>query len=108
MERQLDPNKTENAILEKLQKQSPRCVFLEGGNALQTVTEAGKNGGTGIVMVDEIKNGKKAYTDTEGTYGPLLSYYGRKIAGTNFRKAENVLAMENVRIQLLAAGVAKD
>ena len=83
-------------------------MFLEGGNGLQTQAEAGKNGGCGLIVVHEIKNGKKKYTDAEGGYGPFIHFYDPKIAGISYRKAEDVLVMDNCRLQLIAEGVHQD
>ena len=83
-------------------------MFLEGGNGLQTQAEAGKNGGCGLIVVHEIKNGKKKYTDAEGGHGPFIHFYDPQIAGISYRKAEDVLVMDNCRLQLIAAGVYQD
>ena len=88
--------------------QMPSKVFLPGGNGLQMQTEAGLNGGCGIVNIPEIKTGKAKLTDGVGSYGPMLSFYDDNIPGTTFRKADEIVDMENCRIQLVAAGVIDD
>ena len=83
-------------------------VFLSSGNGLQMQTEAGLNGGCGIVNIPELKTGKGKLTDGVGSYGPLLSFYDDIIPGTTFRKADTIEDMENCRIQVVAAGVVDD
>jgi len=95
-------------LMEQMQKKMPGRVFLCGGNALQTTAEAGRNGGCGIVAVPEMKNGKAKYTNPDGSYGPLLSFFDDQISGTTFRQAEKILSMSNCRMQLIAAGVPED
>ena len=86
----------------------PKRVFLPGGNGLQSQSEAFKNAGCGILYVPEIKNGKRKYTDIDGSYGPLLSFYDTEVPGITFRKAEDIPDINNYRIQIVSAGVAED
>ena len=86
----------------------PRRVFLPGGNGIQTHSEAAKNAGCGIIFVPEIKTGKSKYTDIDGSYGPLLSFYDKPLPGITFRKAEDIKDVDNCRVQIVAAGVVED
>ena len=83
-------------------------MFLSGANAIQVQTEAGCNAGCGIIFVPEIKRGKNKYTDVNGTYGPLLTFYDPTMDGKTFRTAETILDVTNCRLQLIAAGVPSD
>ena len=86
----------------------PRVFFLSGANGLQTQAVAAANGGIGIIFVPEIKFGKKRYTDLDGSYGPLLSFYDRYIPEKTYRKAERIPCIKNCRIHLISAGVKSD
>ena len=86
----------------------PSCFFLTGGNGLKTQASAAENGGCGIVLVPEIKSGKVSYSDADGSYAPLLSFYDRQLPGVSFRKAEDISMIQNCRIQIFAAGVKED
>ena len=86
----------------------PNRVFLSGGNALQTHSMAAHNGGCGLISVGEIKNGKCAYTDPDGTYSTLLVFYDRDVDGKSYRNAEEIPDIDNGRIQLIAAGLRED
>ena len=86
----------------------PSCLFLTGANGLQTQALAAQNGGCGLIFVPEIKHGKARYTDLDGTYGPLLSFYDDYIPGKSYRKAEKIPCIRNCHIHLLAAGVKDD
>ena len=86
----------------------PRSVFLAGGNGIQIHADAAANDGTGVIFVPEIKSGKSKYTNIDGSYGPLLSFYDIQVPGSTFRKAANIPDIGNCRIQVIAAGVLKD
>ena len=86
----------------------PSSFFLTGANGLQTQATAAANGGCGLIFVSEIKHDKARYTDLDGSYGPLLSFYDRYIPGKSYRKAAKIPCIRNCRIQLLACGVKED
>ena len=86
----------------------PKILFLTGGNGFQTQAIAAQNGGCGLVFVPEIKSGKARYTDLDGSYGPLLSFYDDFIPAKTYRKAEKIPCIPHCRIHLLAAGVIDD
>ena len=86
----------------------PKTVFLTGANGLQTHATAAENSGSGIILVPKIKNGKCRYTDLDGTYGPLLSFYDKHIPEKSYRKANTIPCIRNCHIQLIAAGVLND
>ena len=87
---------------------SMQVFFLSGANGLQTQAAAASNGGCGLVFVPEIKFGKKRYTDLDGSYGPLLSFYDRYIPEKTYRRAERIPGIKNCRIHLMSAGVKSD
>ena len=109
-EEQKDENKevAKSVLFEKVCSSRPQYVFLQGGNGLQTQSEAGMNGGSGIILVPEIKSGKRRYTDIDGSFAPLLSFYDNHLPGSTYRKADRVLDIQNCRIQLVACGVEED
>ena len=82
--------------------------FLTGGNASQRQTAASNNAGCGLILVPEIKSGKCRYTDTEGKYAPLFTFYEDKLSAETFRKAEDIPRIPKCQIHLLAAGVKED
>ena len=86
----------------------PHAFFLTGGNALQTQAAAAKNSGCGLVLVQEIKSGKTAYTDHDKSYTPLLTFYDVPVRGRSFRTAEEIQTINNCRIQICAARVKED
>ena len=90
------------------QTERPSAVFLTGGNVLQTQYHAAVNGGCGMIIVNEIKNGKVRYVDHDGSYGSLLTFYDKAVHARTFRQAEAIPAMKNCRMQLIAAGVKDD
>ena len=89
-------------------KKRPKEVLLTGGNALQTQATAALNGGCGVIAISELKSGKAAYIDPDGSFGPLLSFYDDELPARTFRKAEDIPAIDNCRIQIVAAGVKED
>ena len=95
-------------IFENASCKRPKSLFLQGGNGLQTQSEAGMNGGCGLILVPEIKSGKGRYSDIDGSYSPLLTFYDNHLPGYTYRKADKVLDISNCRIQLVAGGVTED
>ena len=92
----------------RTQCQRPSRVFLTGANVLQTQYTAATNAGCGMILVNEIKNGKSRYTNLDGSYGSLLTFYDKPVLGRTFRQAQAIPAMKNCRMQLIAAGVLDD
>ena len=86
----------------------PHSFFLTGGNSLQTQAAAAKNAGGGLILVQEIKSGKSAYTDHTGSYTPLLTFYDVQVTGRSFRNADEIPTINNCRIQICAARVKED
>ena len=105
-------HKNQTGALLKVKQQcdvlQPGLVFLEGGNALQTQATAATNGGCGLICISEIKSGKCAYTDPDGSYGSLLKFYDEKLRARSFRQAEHIPRIGNCRIQMIAAGIKED
>ena len=75
---------------------------------MQTQATAALNGGCGVIAISELKSGKAAYIDPDGSFGPLLSFYDDELPARTFRKAEDIPAIDNCRIQIVAAGVKED
>ena len=92
-------------IAERCSIVRPHVIFLTGANGLQTQATAASNAGCGVIMVPEIKCGKGRYTEADGSYSPLLSFYDEHIPANTYRKADHIPAIKNCRIQVLAAGV---
>ena len=86
----------------------PHSVFLTGANGLQTQALAAANAGCGLINVPEIKSGKARYTDAEGTYAPILTFFDKPLASNTYRKADTIPEIKNCRIQIVAAGVKED
>ena len=86
----------------------PHSVFLTGANGLQTQALAAANAGCGLINVPEIKSGKARYTDAEGTYAPILTFFDKPLGSNSYRKADTIPEIENCRIQIVAAGVKED
>ena len=86
----------------------PKSFYLTGGNALQTQASASKKAGCALILVQEIKSGKTAYTDIGGDYSPLLAFYDVPVRGRSFRNAEEIATISNCRIQICAAGIKED
>ena len=96
------------SITLQCQVQRPAEVFLTGGNVLQTQYTAAVNGGCGLILVTEIKNGRVRYTNPDGSYGTLLTFYYKPVHAGSFRQTDLIPPMKNCRIQLIAAGVKDD
>ena len=86
----------------------PSLFFLTGANGLQTQATASSNSGCGLIFVNEIKFGKSRYTDLDGSFGPLLSFYDKYIPEKSYRKAIKIPCIRKCRIQVVAAGVKED
>ena len=98
----------EKKITTKCKTLRPSSVFLTGANVIQTKAAAASNGGCGLILVSEIKNGKGCYTDMDGTYGTFLNFYDPDMAAESFRNAEDIPRIDKCRIQMIAAGVKED
>ena len=86
----------------------PLAVFLTGANGLQTQAMAAENAGCGLISVPEIKSGKTRYTNADGSYAPLISFYDKPMGSNTYRKAQAIAKVSNCRIQIVAAGLKKD
>ena len=75
---------------------------------MQITSEASKNGGCGLIVVSEMKNGIGKYTNPDGSFGPLLSYHDPSISGSTYRKADEIYDIPKCRIQMVTAGVRDD
>ena len=105
------PNRNRDTVINcksRCQMLRPQCFYLSGGNALQTQASAAKNAGCGLVLVQEIKSGKSAYTNIKGAYSPILTFYDTPVRGRSFRNAEDIAIISNCRIQICAAGIKED
>ena len=86
----------------------PSCVFLTGGNVLQTHATAACNAGCGLIVVDEIKSGRSRYTDPDGSYGTFLNFYDPDMKAKSYRNAKFIPKIDKCRMQMIAAGVKED
>ena len=73
----------------------PRTFFLTGANGFQTQAVAAGNAGCGLIFVAEMKSGRCRYTDLDGSYGPLLSFYDMYIPEKSHRKADKIACIRS-------------